>query len=198
MKSLMRQVERECANELRRPIANGLVSGIFSSDRSSENTVDGIEKCEEETPRFRDLRERIHLHTSNLSTTKIKSRSGVSNTGGDAINLRSTHRLLKLSVVEEIQTKQFELFNTPCVLRLLEKMRMDADLEQDRFLHRLKPFKAEVQHELLLEYGFEPNQEGLSAMERAIAAHMGECKKIGERGKALMIQIMGDIWEAHQ
>ena len=74
-------------------------------------------------------------------------------------------------------------------------MRLDAELDQNRFLLRLKPLKAEVQMPLLREYGFDESAEGLAAMERAIAAHMAESPKVGARAKALLISLMGDIWD---
>lgn len=73
------------------------------------------------------------------------------------------------------------------------KIRLDADFEHVRFLHRLKPFKLEKQLGLLADHGFEPTADGLSAMERAVSAHMADLPSVGKRGKELHLLIMGDV-----
>ena len=79
----------------------------------------------------------------------------------------------------------------------LDKMRLAAELDQGRFLLRLKPYKVEVQRGLLERRGFPPDAAGLAQMERAVAAHMADAPEVGKRAKALMIQLMGDIWDEH-
>ena len=96
--------------------------------------------------------------------------------------------------VETIQLEQLALFKSLAVEQSLRLMRKDAELEEIRFLHRLKPFKLEVQLKLLVENGFDPTAEGLVEMERSIAAHMASTPAVGTRGKDLMRLIMGEIW----
>ena len=101
---------------------------------------------------------------------------------------------LELQDVKKIQSKQLDLFNALNVRQKLDEIRMAADMEQTRFMHRLKPFKVEVQRSLLKEYNFPETEAGLAAMERAIAAHMADSKEVAMCAKDLMIMIMGDIW----
>ena len=74
-------------------------------------------------------------------------------------------------------------------------MRLAAELDQSRFLLRLRPLKLRVQGPLLEAHGFSPDADGLAAMERAVAAHMARSPEVAARAKALLIALMGDIWD---
>lgn len=192
----MRRAEKLSNDELRGPLAKGLSSSIFSSDRpastgGSRNSANGFPEENTRLQRLRATRENKERHNTAPKQT------------GSALEKLTTvprsqaaRRRLELGAVKAIQEKQSAIFQAPKVQYELDKMRMDADLEQARFVYRLQPFKLEVQRELLCEYGFEPSKEGLSSMERAIAAHMSDAPEVGARGKELMLGIMGDIWAA--
>ena len=126
--------------------------------------------------------------------TKPTRRSSNSNSSSSP---SSRGRQLALSEVEEIQKEQAALFSAGPVAEELDKMRLAAELDQGRFLLRLKPYKVEVQRGLLERRGFPPDAAGLAQMERAVAAHMADAPEVGKRAKALMIQLMGDIWDEH-
>jgi hypothetical protein len=105
-------------------------------------------------------------------------------------------RDLTLAQVAHVQQAQHALFSSPRALAQLEAMRFASELHEVRFLHRLKPFKLDLQKQLLGEHGFEQTDAGLREMERAVARHMLPANpEVGRRAKALMCLIMGDIWE---
>eukprot|EP00614_Pseudopedinella_elastica_P004558 CAMPEP_0172604160 /NCGR_PEP_ID=MMETSP1068-20121228/24399_1 /TAXON_ID=35684 /ORGANISM="Pseudopedinella elastica, Strain CCMP716" /LENGTH=470 /DNA_ID=CAMNT_0013406113 /DNA_START=67 /DNA_END=1479 /DNA_ORIENTATION=- len=104
-------------------------------------------------------------------------------------------RRLDLAMVRAVQAAQVDLWGAAEVISELNKMRIDADFEQQRFLYRLRPLKLHVQRPILEAHGFETTEAGLAQLERAIAAHMVDAPEVGEEMKGLMRRIMGDIWE---
>mmetsp|Transcript_1019 Transcript_1019/g.2186 ORF Transcript_1019/g.2186 Transcript_1019/m.2186 type:complete len:349 (-) Transcript_1019:84-1130(-) len=109
---------------------------------------------------------------------------------------REKRRDLDLAEVKEIQDAQRTLFASPTASAQLEAMRFQSELHEVRFLHRLKPFKLELQRGLLAKHGFEPTEVGLREMERAVARRiLPATPEVGKRAKALMCLIMGDIWD---
>jgi hypothetical protein len=197
MKAEMDVEDKSSAEKLRGPLSEGLSnSNIFSDDRpepgsfSCSDDDDSSPLRDEYLNRLRNMRqqdkgkspEKDVRHAPSLSASVPKK-------------TRFTN-LLDLKLVEEIQEKQMSLFSSPSAKASLEKMQLEVGLEQDRFFHRLRPFKLQTQLGLLEEYGFPPTQAGLITMERAIAAHMVDHPEVGKRGKKLLQYIMGDIWSA--
>lgn len=195
MNAEMLKSDKQSAHDLRGPLSKGLsTASIFSNDRiaaipdepSPEEDIAALEKLPS-LHRFRAMRARGLLSNT---TQRISP-------ADEATQVPPPRRktfLLDLDVVEQIQSKQLELFSSPKVLRQLDEIRMAADMEQRRFFLRIKPFKVEVQRELLKEHNFPDTEEGLAAMERAVAAHMANSKEVAMRAKDLMLLIMGDIW----
>ena len=66
----------------------------------------------------------------------------------------------------------------------LDDAGLAAELDQSRFLLRLRPLKLRVQGPLLEAHGFSPDADGLAAMERAVAAHMARSPEVAARAKA--------------
>jgi hypothetical protein len=196
MRAEMRKSDKQSDKDLRGPLAKGLsASSIFSDYRVVSPEEPSNDDALERMPRFQRLR-------------AIRARGFVSNAlqeaGSDSASVeadllpppspRRKTFLLDLPLVEQIQAKQLEIFRSPEVFQKLGEIRMAADMEQIRFMHRIKPFKVEVQRELLQEYNFPETEAGMAAMERAVAAHMANSKEVAMRAKELMILIMGDIW----
>jgi hypothetical protein len=196
MRTEMRKSDKQSDKDLRGPLVKGLpASSIFSEHRVVSPEEPSNDDALERMPRFQRLR-------------AIRARGFVSNAPQEVDNDSDSveadvlppppprHKtfLLELPVVEQIQAKQLEIFRSPEVYQKLGEIRMAADMEQIRFMHRIKPFKVEVQRELLKEYNFPDTEGGLAAMERAVAAHMADSNEVAMRAKDLMILIMGDIW----
>lgn len=206
MKLEMRKVEKKSNDEMRAPIANCIAHGTFSNDRLPDDAElsqreEAKARLLEESPQMMRMRRMHHQRNLALSSDEQKE-EGV---GSVSISSSSSHRkpnpqfcALELEVVEAIQNDQLALFSSKGVQASLERMRFDAGLEQSRFFLRLKPFKLEVQKSILLKYGFEATSEGLGTMERSIAAHMNKGSEVGVRGKALMLLIVGDVWDSSE
>ena len=187
MKAEMRRVEKNSADELRGNLSKSFTSEIFSSERAEpekKNDNDRDSSDDDEHP----LLQRLH-RSRDAERNKVPRRATPKRRTPTA-----PLRELSLETVESIQTEQLSLFSSAEVQKSLNRIRMDSDLEQDRFFYRLKPFKLEVQAELLKTHGFEPTEQGLASMERSVASHMGVSPEVGARGKELMTLIMGDVW----
>jgi len=194
----MRKIEKQSNDDLRDPLAKGLsASNIFS-----EHRVSSPEKNPDDDDAFNQM-PHIQRLRATMRAKGIRAKNEVQDQSSDSANLdynglstpqEGKEFALELQDVKEIQTKQLNLFNAPEVRQKLDEIRLAADMEQIRFMHRLKPFKVDVQRELLKEYNFPETETGLAAMERAIAAHMADCKEVAMCAKDLMLLIMGDIW----
>jgi len=103
-------------------------------------------------------------------------------------------RRLSLTEVREIQVQQQALFSEATVQARLNEMRLAADFEEVRFLHRVQPLKLEVQLPLLKRYGFAETPQGMRDMERAVAAYMADQPDVGQAAKQVALLVMGDIW----
>lgn len=196
----MRKIEKQSDNDLRNPLAKGLsASNIFSEHRvsSPEKHSDDENDTLNQMPYIQRLR-------ATMRAKGIPAKNEGQKSDGDSATFENSQLTsppreqkdfaLELQDVKEIQSKQLDLFNALDVRQKLDEIRMAADMEQTRFMHRLKPFKVEVQRELLKEYNFPETEAGLAAMERAIAAHMADSKEVAMCAKDLMVMIMGDIW----
>lgn len=204
----LKKLRKRSSEELAATMSKGLAKGLFSGRRSvpkkvsprsvSEADAGGDEKLLLGNSKNGSKEERQLLGERNKSLPE-RQREAQGNLSSrnatEAHEKTPSAKRLSLASVTEIQQKQAELFADPAVVAKLNQMRLDAELDQNRFLLRLKPLKAEVQMPLLREYGFDESAEGLAAMERAIAAHMAESPKVGARAKALLISLMGDIWD---
>ena len=203
----LKKLRKRSSEELAATMSKGLAKGLFSGRRSvpkkvsprsvSEADAGGDEKLLGNSKNgSKEERQLLGERNKSLPERQREAQENLSfRNATEAHEKTPSAKRLSLASVTEIQQKQAELFADPAVVAKLNQMRLDAELDQNRFLLRLKPLKAEVQMPLLREYGFDESAEGLAAMERAIAAHMAESPKVGARAKALLISLMGDIWD---
>lgn len=192
----MRKSDKQSDKDLRGPLGKLLsTSSIFSEHRVVSSEKPSNDDALERMPRF----QRLRAMRARGVVNNAPEEADIDSAAAEADLLpppppRLKAFLLELQVVKQIQAKQLDLFRSPEVFQKLGEIRMAADMEQVRFMHRIKPFKVEVQRELLKEYNFPETETGLAVMERAIAAHMADSKEVAMRAKELMVLIMGDIW----
>lgn len=196
LKAEMHAAETKSSNEFRGTLSTVMSSDIFSSDRHSTGKIGTDSSGTDESSAVQRLRY-LRLGSSNKPTSTVGSSVPSDDHPASRQQRRSvTPRpsAVAIEIVEEMQREQLALFSSPEVQKSLRQMRLDADLEQVRFLHRFKPFKLHVQKSLLLKFGYDPSQNGLVKFERAIAVHMSSTPSVAAHGKDIMLTIMGDIW----
>jgi hypothetical protein len=147
MKADMRVVEKQSLDELRGPMVKGLKSNIFSFNRPKYPIIEDSDRlASKNNPFLNRLRHQRLKNTSkkNIEEANMETRESAAVDEGSIVHPKQRPiPLLDLKVVGDIQRKQLLLFTSPSVKVSLEKMQFEADLEQDRFLHRLKPFKVQ-------------------------------------------------------
>lgn len=185
MKKELLRNQKKSDDLLRKSLTKGMTLDIFSDGR------DASSKTVNTSIKVTNMIKKLH-HDNNNHSNSAPPATQSSSTKKPAVT-KKKNKLLKAETIDIIQRKQFELFSSPDVQASLEVIRFEADLEESRFLHRLLPFKVQIQSNLLEEFGFPPTEVGLKAMERAIAAHMDN-REVCARSKELMITIMGDVW----